>query len=244
MHDHSPRLRTARASPEDPRALLRCHLGDSTAAWSVGTWGGVGEFRFDRDEPCEIDLDALTVVTARGALRATPVDAAVAFEIRDAAADKLEEIAFCLPADRCGPARPTTLTELGADADSLRAADRRDILFDLGLGAAHIDVLVRLPVADMGVLSNLRAACGHTLFDGRHGGAEALRRANPPRIFRSRLARLEVYEPIPPPGGKSPDGPHSHILPALLRQRRAHAPDSPIPDGWFCCLSLHFAAVE
>ncbi len=39
--------------------------------------------------------------------------------------------------------------------------------------------------------------------------------ANPHRVFLSRLGRIEVYQPIPPPSGKSPQGPHTHVLPQL-----------------------------
>jgi hypothetical protein len=232
------RPQTARPSREAPLSLLRRHIGDPDAAWSLGVWGGVGEFRFDRGEPCEIDLDGPTAITPRGALCAGMLDATVALEIRSVEG-RLEEIAFCLPADLCGPARTDRLTERGPDGAAARPADRRDVLFDLGLGAAHVEALVRLPAGDAGAIAALRACCGRSLFGAGHAAAETLRRANPPRIFRSPVARLEVYTPIPPPGGTSPEGPHTHILPHLLRQRRAHAPDSPIPDGWYCCLSLY-----
>ena len=46
--------------------------------------------------------------------------------------------------------------------------------------------------------------------------------ANPHRVFISRLGRIEVYQPIPPPSGKSPEGPHTHVLPRLLQSRRTH----------------------
>jgi hypothetical protein len=44
--------------------------------------------------------------------------------------------------------------------------------------------------------------------------------ANPHRVFISRLGRIEVYQPIPPPSGKSPEGPHTHVLPRLLKSGR------------------------
>jgi hypothetical protein len=61
---------------------------------------------------------------------------------------------------------------------------------------------------------------------------------NPPRVFISRLGRVEVFQPIPPANGKSPTGPHTHVLPELLRLRRTHAATEPIPDGWVPC--AHF----
>jgi hypothetical protein len=67
----------------------------------------------------------------------------------------------------------------------------------------------------------------------------AIGRSSPTRILVSALARLEVHQPIPPPGGRSPEGPHSHLLPQFLKEGRAHAPGSPLPAGLYCGLSLY-----
>jgi len=63
--------------------------------------------------------------------------------------------------------------------------------------------------------------------------------ANPHRVFVSCLGRIEVYQPIPPPGGKSPNGPHTHVLPKLLAHGRTHAATEPLPDGWVPCAHLY-----
>ena len=62
---------------------------------------------------------------------------------------------------------------------------------------------------------------------------------NPHRVFISRIGRIEVYQPIPPPSGKSPDGPHTHVLPKLLKSGRTHAATEPIPEGWIPCAHLY-----
>ena len=59
--------------------------------------------------------------------------------------------------------------------------------------------------------------------------------ANPHRVFVSRLGRIEVCQPIPPPGGKSPTGPHTHVLPKLLAHGRTHSANEPLPPGWIPC---------
>ena len=61
---------------------------------------------------------------------------------------------------------------------------------------------------------------------------------SPHRVFRSSVARVEVYQPIPPPDGKTPDGPHTHVKPQLVRHRRSHAATVPIPAGWLPVLWL------
>ena len=63
--------------------------------------------------------------------------------------------------------------------------------------------------------------------------------ANPHRVFVTPLGRIEVFQPIPPPHGKSPDGPHTHVLPKLLLHRRTHAATEQIPDGWVPCAHLY-----
>ena len=63
--------------------------------------------------------------------------------------------------------------------------------------------------------------------------------ANPHRVFISRLGRIEVYQPIPPASGRSPDGPHTHVLPKLLKSGRTHPATEPIPEGWIPCAHLY-----
>jgi hypothetical protein len=76
-------------------------------------------------------------------------------------------------------------------------------------------------------------SCGHALFSheaaallGRHAGAQ------PAAGVPQQVARVEVYQPIPPADGKTPDGPHTHVRPQLVGHRRSHAATVPIPAGW------------
>ena len=41
------------------------------------------------------------------------------------------------------------------------------------------------------------------------------------------------------PGGVSPDGPHTHLLPELLRHHRVHDANIPVPAGLLPCLTLY-----
>jgi hypothetical protein len=53
---------------------------------------------------------------------------------------------------------------------------------------------------------------------------------SPNRIAITAMGRTEVYSAIPPPGGKSPEGPHTHLLPSLIKTGRKHDPKAPIPE--------------
>jgi hypothetical protein len=217
-------MKCVRLDEEDPRDIARRHLAEAANGWSVGTWGAIGEFQYDPDEPdLSVALEALSVTTRRGALYVGPLTDAVLFALIDDSG-RTREIAFCSPREG---ARRTTIHELD------------DTTFDLGIGAPHIDMMVRLRADDAVTRAALRGVVGRPLLAPGNPAGAAIAQASPTRIFASALARLEVHQPIPPPGGRSPEGPHSHLLPQYLQEGRVHAPGSPLPAGLYCGLSLY-----
>src|SRR6266851_1038968 len=110
---------------------------------------------------------------------------------------------------------------------------------EIAFCAPHVDMMVRLRRDDAETRAALREGVGRPLLAPGNPAGPAIARSSPTRVFASALARLEVHQPIPPPGGRSPDGPHSHLLPQYLREGRAHAPGSPLPAGLYCGLSLY-----
>ena len=209
---------------EDPREIARRHLADAGNGWSIGTWGAIGEFQYDAHEPgLVLDLATLSVTSPRGALHIGDLSDARLFALVDDAG-RTREIAFCSPRPA---ARRTTIHELD------------ETTFDLGIGAPHVDVMVRLRGDDAETRAALRAGVGQPLLAAGNPAGAAIARSSPTRVFASALARLEVHQPIPPPGGRSPEGPHSHLLPQYLKEGRAHAPGSPLPAGLYCGLSLY-----
>ena len=98
------------------------------------------------------------------------------------------------------------------------------------------DFLVR--TGDAALLDVLRAACGRLWIDDRALNC-AIVAASPARVIVSRLARVEITNPIPAPGGVSPDGPHTHLLPAIMRRARVHDANIPVPHGMLPCLTLY-----
>ncbi len=105
----------------------------------------------------------------------------------------------------------------------------KSILFDLGLGALQADFCVR--INDHGLAARLREHAGRAVFEPGNPAMAMILAANPHRVFVSRLGRIEVYQPIPPPSGKSPEGPHTHVLPRLLNSGRTHPATEPVPEG-------------
>ena len=214
--------------------LIAGHLADPQAGWAIGTFGAIAEFQRHADEP--VVLSAHDAVTARGGIRLRLDSAvrAVAWECPSSHESWTHGIALCLPRDAGTMGGRTAITELGPDAGALRKEDGEAILFDLGIGAPHCDICVR--TADPEILRALRAAAGRPVLAA--GLLEDLAAMSPARVFMSRLGRIEVGVPIPKPEGRTPDGPHTHVLPDLLRKRRTHSANVPLPERMVPCAEI------
>jgi hypothetical protein len=211
----------------NPADLVARHLTDAEASFAIGTFGAIAEFHRAPEEP--VVLSANAAVTRRGGIRLLLEGEvrAVAWE-RPAAGDGWTHgIALCLSAKHGAMSARTDLTELGPDSGALREEDRDAVLFDLGIGAPHCDFCVR--TSDPEILRILRSATGRpALAAGLFGELGAM---SPDRVITSRLGRVEVSTPIPAPRGRTPDGPHTHLLPDLLKHRRTHSATVPLPPG-------------
>ncbi|MEP9349112.1 hypothetical protein [Xanthobacter sp. KR7-225] len=222
-------------------ALLHHHAQDPRAGWSLGVFGGIAEFMRDAGEPARIAAapERIEVATARGALRviAHPGLVALPYEMPSRHAERrVPAIALCLPAAQAARAGRRAIAEIGPDLAAIREEDRGAVLFDLGIGLDAVEACVR--TRDPVLIAALRKAEGRQMFDP-DGPIGAILAASPHRVFVSALGRIEVFQPIPPADGRSPDGPHTHVLPRLLAHGRTHAASVPIPDGLVPGLSLH-----
>lgn len=225
--------------PEAVAALLSEMLADPEAAWSLGSFGAIAEFVRDPDEDWAALVGGrLGLATGRGAVALTPIPdlRPLAYETAFSSGWN-HAIALCLPERNCAMAGRTVVTELGPDEAAARPEDRPGILFDLGLGLRAVEACVR--TADPETLACLRAGLGQPLFAPGNPAAARLVASSPHRVFVTRIGRIEVFTPIPGPGGTSPEGPHTHVLPKLLQAGRTHAATTPIPAGFVPCGALH-----
>jgi hypothetical protein len=127
---------------------------------------------------------------------------------------------------------------LGADLAALRTGDRGTILYDLGVGLGHVSMCVR--TGEPRLIDALNAMEGQRLLT--HGGklaSDLIQQLSPHRVMISPAGRIEVYADIPPPNGKSPDGPHTHLLPKFIASSRTHSANAPIPSGLQPVLVMH-----
>lgn len=225
---------------DPPMDVLAAQLADAEAGWSVGTFGAIAEFTREAGEDLDMQRsrDRGSVVTAKGGIRIVshPGLRLIASE-SPTTESWSHRVALCLPQAACAMGGRTALTEIGPDRDALRSRDRSGILFDLGLGALQIDACIR--VDNMEVVAELRSRTGKSVFAPESDAMRIILAANPHRVFISPIGRAEVFQPIPPPGGRSPDGPHTHVLPKLLAHGRTHAATEPLPEGWIPCAHLY-----
>lgn len=223
---------------------LRHYLANPTASWGLGTFGAVAEFHRTADEPVRTRAEApYEVVTERGAIRITSTQGlrALAYELPGAAAGSWHHaVALCLPTSQMAMHRREVLTECGPDTEALRPEDREAILFDIGLGTPQVDVCIR--TADPQALTACRAVLGRAALEHGNPLMPRMPQLSPHRVFLCRFARVEVYQRIPGPQEEPPVGPHTHVLPNLLKHQRSHAATVPIPEGWVPCLHFYPAS--
>ena len=225
--------------------LMRGHLRDWRSGWSMGSFGAIAEFHQDQDEGLIVDdPTTFTRATHRGGISLTRERLA---EITPLAYETLspkrhrwsQALALCLPHDSLHRPQRNVLTELGPDGQAIRDVDRTDILFDMGLALPQCDFCIR--TGDPTLLAALRVNLGRSLFDPSNSAMPAILSAHPHRIALTDIGRVEVYQKIggPDTGGTSPPGPHTHLLPKLLRSGRTHSANTPIPPGLTPLAYLH-----
>lgn len=211
----------------------------------MGSFGAVAEFHQDKGEFLEVDALAMFArSTPRGAIRldveTIGQSIPIAYETLSPKAHRWGHgLVLCLPQKKAEMAGRKTLTELGPDEHAVRPADRGGILFDIGLDLPQCDFCIR--TRDPDLLAVLRANTGRNLFDAGNPASAAITAAHPHRVALTRIGRVEVFQKIggPDTGGVSPPGPHTHLLPRLLRSQRTHSANIPIPRHYVPVGYLH-----
>lgn len=220
--------------------LISGQIADPETQWSLGTFGAIAEFSRDAGEPVTLATNetSASAVTPRGGIRIDAREGLRPFAFETVTTQAWSQrIVFCLPEQLAAMSRRKVLTEIGPDAQALREEDRGATVFDLGLDALQVDACIR--TADKELIAGLRECVGRPVFDAANPAMGLILRHSPNRVFATRCGRVEVYQPIPKPGGKSPMGPHTHVLPKLLAAKRTHAATEPIPRGFISCAHLY-----
>lgn len=225
---------------DDLTGRLAALLRDPACGWSMGSFGAIAEFHHVAGDPPPHPAPPGTVLTGRGGLRLHDLSAVtpIAWEALSPRPHRWQQgVALCLPETATGTARRDVLTELGPDRAALRETDRDAILFDMGLDQPQVDFCIR--TADPDLIARLRRDCGQSVFAS--SAMAAILPAHPHRVALTGIGRIEVFQKIggPDTGGLSPTGPHTHVLPQLLRGKRSHSANLPIPPGLIPVAGVH-----
>ncbi|MEN0067801.1 MAG: hypothetical protein AAGA48_37075 [Myxococcota bacterium] len=226
----------------DISQIAQTLLDDPDTGWNMGSFGAIAEFHHVLGDPPATPGEGLSCWTRRGGIRLRSLDGVrpIAYEILSSKPHRWSQgVALCLPEKDAAMQGREHLTELGPDAEALREEERDAILFDMGLAQSQVNFCIR--TTDPDLLSVLRSAVGRSLFEPENPAMGAILAKHPHRVALTRLGRVEVFQKIggPQTGGVSPEGPHTHVLPKLLKAGRTHSANTPIPEGWVPCAHIH-----
>ncbi|MGH6813474.1 MAG: DUF1289 domain-containing protein [Methylocella sp.] len=205
-------------------------LGQKSGTWALGCYGATAEFICRHDEPCDVSVtgETITAISDRGALQLTIGEHVRGLRLRaDHGRHGYRAIFLVVIKARATLPVAITLTPLGRDEGAIRPKCRNDIWFDLGFGRGDLRFCVRASTAEL--RDNLNHASGLPLSDVLRDTGAMIVKHSPARVVESPLGRAEIYTPIPPPGGQSPDGPHTHLSPSHLASGRATPPGIDLP---------------
>lgn len=232
-------MKTTEAALEADNFLHQALL-DPETGFSIGVSGAIAEFmRCDGEAEIRREGAAHVAVTRDGAMRVSliPETVAVAAETPSKKpGHRQQQVVFCLDQTRARMGARAVLTEIGPDRDAIDVRHREQLIFDLGLDIPHVNACIR--TADPGLIELLRRFEGRAILNDARDAIDAIVEQSPQRVFCSRLGRIEVYSPIPE--RKTPEGPHTHLLPKLLGQPSPVA--AFIPEGMVSCLEVYPAS--
>jgi predicted Fe-S protein YdhL (DUF1289 family) len=224
-------LRRLPWTAEETRAFVLDRLARGAGTWVMGVVGAVAEFAPAPGATVEATVEGEAVIarTPGGALRLVIDDwvRALAFGPTD---DPATRIALVTLREKGRPDRHDGLTALGPDTVALDPAARSHRLYDLGLNRAEARFCIRLPEGP--ARDAVEAARGLPLAAVLPRLGPALLAAQPVRVVETALGRAEISAPIPPPGGQSPAGPHTHLLPDHLATGRATPVGLDVPRAY------------
>lgn len=210
---------------EEISAWVTRTVEERLGTWSIGVPGASAEF------PC---LPGRT-------LGLSPTEAGVVAHAEDGSFrldlhEKIRAFEFAaggpvvlgLPKARGALNAASAFSDLGPDEAAVRASDRGAHLFDMGLARRGSRFCFRTSDGDL--IAQLAGLSGQPWTQVMQNAGMAILGANPHRVVESKLARIEVYGPIPTPGMASPEGARTHFLPDRIKLGEEGPPNLALPD--------------
>ncbi|MCI0466415.1 MAG: DUF1289 domain-containing protein [Beijerinckiaceae bacterium] len=206
------------------------NLHRRAGTWVIGCHGAAAEFVCRPGKPCRIEVsgNSISAIAEGGALQLTIGEGVRALELRAGRGRPGFRAIFLVAVKaKVGLPDADSLTPLGPDLGAILPECRGEHLFDLGLGRGDLRFCVRTKEGEL--RGKLEEASGLPLVQLLQDHGAMILRHNPTRVVESTLGRAEIYTPIPPPGGQSPEGPHTHLFPGQLSSGRPAPPGIDLP---------------
>jgi hypothetical protein len=213
------------------RLLQTAH--DPATSFAIGVQGAVAEFMRAPGDRATVQGDAgrLLIRSKLGALRLNLEPWVRVFRFAPEGGSP-DEIVLAIERARLTTPAADVLAELGPDRDAVRKRERCAPLFDLGLDRPTNRFCVR--TNDPELIAALRECVGQPWPEVAPALIPLLLERHPHRVVVSPLGRIEVSQPIGLRDGRpeTPVGPHTHLLPELLRTGRDLAPGRDLPASY------------
>ncbi|MDQ1507798.1 MAG: hypothetical protein QOD57_5525 [Actinomycetota bacterium] len=215
-------MRSLDLDPDGIADLVERSLLEGVGGWSMGVQGALAEFVIVAGERVDVRRRGRTVEarTAGGGIRLTISDQTLAYGKGSGT------VTLAVPRATL-PAPSLRVTVAPADPGALRPEDVPAVLVDLAVGHSAAAFCVRTP--DPALVARLRAVEGLTWQDALDEVGHLVVATSPQRVVTAPLGRIEVYNPIPAQWDTSPEGCHTHLLPALLATGREVAEGEELP---------------
>jgi len=221
----SIRVRLMPWTADEIEQWVHATITSRRGTWVTGVPGAVAEF------PCHEGRD-ISAAIQDGAVIGRAPDALFRLRVHD----KLRAFAFTddgpivlgLPWGRVTLPVAQTLTALGPDRGAIDPKHSGQELFDFGVGRRCSRFCIR--TSDSAVVGKLQGLSGRPWSAVLSEAGKEIIAESPARVVESELARIEVFSPIPLPGGKSPSGAHTHFLPQFLASGDEVPPALALPD--------------
>lgn len=223
-------------------AILIKALRDLETSWSIGTFGAIAEFFHSPQFPTHIKESPthLSAKTELGHLQIELHD-----ELRIVPYEGLSKIGtawtqgvlICLPETLAALNRRSGIHEIEPEHSTCKTRTHRPVTFDLGLDVAHLEACIR--TGDPELISVLRSHPGISLFSENPPLSARIKSANPVRSFRTKVARIDIYQAVPEENEETPLGPHTHISERLLSRKQIQAATIPLAQGLIPVLAYY-----
>jgi predicted Fe-S protein YdhL (DUF1289 family) len=188
-------------SPEEIAALIERSLRRRWGRWVLGVDGASASFAIGPDEDADIvsRADAVTAITARGALRLIKHRKTIAVAFGNAAeCNGPEAIGLVLPRGRIALREGRAFAKAGPDVEAVCGINRGAQLYDLG-AARHMAARFCLRTDDSELIEALDRSADGPWRDALTDADAMIDAAHPHCVVETGLGRAEIFAP-PVPG--------------------------------------------